>query len=113
MHLAFPPRKSSHPPPYLGSRWSPANATAAIRRQRAIGVVIFVASLIIFFLFLRTTSSSEPSERIPTGTPEVVIVTLLDDSLSKSYIEKIRNNRDDYAARHGKFVAGDSITFSY
>ena len=60
------------------------------------------SSLIVFFLFIRATGSSEASERIPPGTPEVVIVTLLDDSLSKSYIEKIKENRDDYAARHGK-----------
>ncbi|MCJ1334348.1 hypothetical protein MMC10_011057 [Thelotrema lepadinum] len=103
MHFALPPRKTSQPPPYVrSSRWSPLKAATAIRRQqRTLGLVIFGVILISFFLFLRGTNPSSSVERIPPGSPEVVIVTLLDDSLSKTYVERIKENRENYAARHG------------
>lgn len=46
---------------------------------------------------------SSPSERIPSGTPEVVVVTLLDDAtMSDEYRERIMENRRYYAQKHGR-----------
>ena len=42
------------------------------------------------------------STTIPAGTPEVVIITLIDDKISSAYLERIKHNRDDYARRYGK-----------
>lgn len=41
-------------------------------------------------------------ERVPVGTPEVVVVTLIDEeNMSKEYIGKVQENRRYYASRHG------------
>jgi mannan polymerase II complex MNN11 subunit len=40
---------------------------------------------------------------IPSGTPPVVIVTVVDESnYSKEYIKMIKDNRIEYAKKHGK-----------
>jgi hypothetical protein len=45
------------------------------------------------------------SEGIPSGTPPVVIVTVVDsDNYSKEYINNIKDNRIEYARKHGKWV---------
>jgi len=55
---------------------------------------------LIIYLLTRLLSTSPG--RPPAGTPEVVIVTVLDRArMSDAYIEKIKENRDDYAVRHG------------
>jgi len=39
---------------------------------------------------------------VPSGTPSVVIVTVLDTQKnSKSYLAGVKENRIDYAAKHG------------
>jgi mannan polymerase II complex MNN11 subunit len=44
------------------------------------------------------------SERIPSGTPPVVIVTVVDrESYSKEYIRDIKENRIEYARKHGNW----------
>jgi mannan polymerase II complex MNN11 subunit len=54
---------------------------------------------IIFFL-LRLFGGSE---RIPLGTPAVVVVTLLEPSIyGKQYLSDIKDNREQYAKRQGK-----------
>ena len=103
MHFALPPRKSSHPPPYSrSSRWT-GSYSRTKGRQVKYGVIVFCLGLTAFYLFLRlvSTSSHNESTRIPPGTPEVVLVTLIDTHLSKEYISKIKENREDYALRHG------------
>ena len=96
MHFALPPRKTSHPPPYArASRSSP------IRRKQlqAVGVIACAALMLIYFA-IRLFSSS--AERVPAGTPEVVVVTLLDDAtMSDEYRERIMENRRYYASKHG------------
>ena len=72
-------------------------------------MIIFLASLAVFFAIVRSLSSLDTSDYIPPGSPEVVIVTLLDDTLSKSYIDKIKENREYYATQHGKFNAHISL----
>lgn len=42
-------------------------------------------------------------ESIPSGTPPVVLVTVVDESYSPAYIESIRANRIAYAKKHGKW----------
>jgi mannan polymerase II complex MNN11 subunit len=42
-------------------------------------------------------------EEIPSGTPPVVIVTVMKaDGYSKEYLEDIKDNRIQYARKHGK-----------
>ena len=99
MQFALPPRKSSHPPPYARSPRS-----SLYRRKRLkTGAAIACGAVAFLYILLRLLSSSSSStiEIIPAGTPEVVIVTLLDPALGKEYIAKIKENRDDYASRHG------------
>jgi mannan polymerase II complex MNN11 subunit len=61
----------------------------------AVGAVIFILSQVL----------GGGSERIPSGTPPVVIVTVLDpESYSNDYINNIKENRIEYAKKHGKGV---------
>ena len=103
MHFAYPPRKSSHPPAYL-ARGQSRSLSYSQRRQLKIGAII-LCSLVFFILVFSRLSTNGP-ERIQPGTPEVVIVTLIDEeNMSKDYIAKVQDNRKDYAARHGMFPA--------
>lgn len=44
------------------------------------------------------------SDGVPSGTPPVVIVTVLDpDNYSKEYIDNVKDNRMEYARKHGIF----------
>lgn len=99
MHLALPSRKSSNPSPYVNR----SGRFPMLRRSRvqaialgacAVGVVIFILSQIL-----------GGGDSIPSGTPPVVIVTVLDhEKYGKEYIENVRENRIQYAAKHGKTV---------
>ncbi|KAI9697289.1 MAG: hypothetical protein M1836_004853 [Candelina mexicana] len=97
MHFALPPRKSSHPPPYAAR----SSRSSVLRRTRLqISAVFACCIIVLFIIFARLYSS--PSVAAPPGTPEVVIVTTLDENgYSKEYINQIKANRQDYAARHG------------
>ncbi|MCJ1278582.1 hypothetical protein MMC21_006399 [Puttea exsequens] len=96
MHFALPPRKTSHPPPYArASRSSPIR-----RKQLQFGAII--ACGVLLLLYLATYLFSGYSERAPSGTPEVVVVTILDEAtMSDEYRDRIKENRNYYAARHG------------
>lgn len=97
MHFALPPRKTSHPPPYA----RPYRSSTIRRRQLQKGAVLASTAILIIYLLTRLVSSSPG--RPPAGVPEVVLVTVLDRArMSDAYITKIMENRDDYAARHGK-----------
>ncbi|KAL8914715.1 MAG: hypothetical protein Q9171_000728 [Xanthocarpia ochracea] len=99
MHFAYPPRKSSHPPAY-SARGQSRSLSYNQRRQLKIGAIILFSLLLLILILSRLFSNG--AERIPPGTPEVVIVTLIDEeNMSKEYIAKIKENRRDYAARHG------------
>ena len=97
MQFALPPRKTSHPPPYARvSRSSPIR-----RKQLQVLGVIACAALVLIYLATRLFSSSA-TERVPAGTPEVVVITLLDDAtMSDEYRERIMENRRYYASKHG------------
>ena len=62
----------------------------------ALGIVVFYLGL--------TSILSPKAIHIPLGTPEVVIVTVIEPELSIDYVEQIKENRDEYAARHGEEV---------
>ena len=94
MHFAFPPRKTSNPPPYA------RNKQSSLRRERLkLGAILGCAVLVFFLLALKTFSSSV--EKIPLGTPEVVVVTILDPDMSRQYADRIKENRQYYANQHG------------
>ena len=94
--MALPLRKSSNPPPYA----TRSTRFPMVRRSRvqaialcacAVGAVIFILSQIF-----------GGSERIPSGTPPVVIVTVLNPELyTKEYLNNIKDNRIEYAKKHG------------
>lgn len=53
-------------------------------------------------IYLVTRLLSFSPDRTLAGTPEAVIVTLIDpDNMSNEYISRIKENRQDYADRHG------------
>ncbi|CZS88033.1 related to alpha-1,2-galactosyltransferase [Rhynchosporium graminicola] len=95
MHMALPMRKSSNPPPYANR----STRLPMLRRSRvqAILLVTCAVGAVIYIL-----SQVFGGERIPSGTPPVVIVTILSPDLySKEYINNIKDNRIEYARKHG------------
>lgn len=100
MHFAYPPRKSSNPPPFKArsSRIPPV-----LRRSRL--KVIAAGALVFFgFIYLLSGAFKSPSgPRPPSGDPPAVIVTVLDeDNFSNKYLASIRDNRKQYAQLHGR-----------
>ncbi|KAI9820684.1 MAG: hypothetical protein M1827_005053 [Pycnora praestabilis] len=96
MHFALPPRKTSHPPPYAAR----SSRNPILRRARLqLGLFISCGIFLVYVLLARVFASSG---RVPSGTPEVVIITTLDESAySKEYIDQVKDNRRGYAAQHG------------
>ena len=106
MHFALPPRKTSHPPPYVRN----SNLTAAAhRRRKQIQVLAYavlgVLTLYLIYEFLFSFRSAEGREDGATaieGSQDIVIVTVFDNAtMNENYMRMVRANRDDYAARHG------------
>jgi mannan polymerase II complex MNN11 subunit len=64
-----------------------------------------LAVFTFLYVVTRALSISPTVEVIPPGTPEIVIVTVLDHDMPKGYVERIKENREDYAKRHGKSKA--------
>ncbi|KAI0506597.1 galactosyl transferase GMA12/MNN10 family-domain-containing protein [Xylaria bambusicola] len=94
MHLAYPPRKDSHPAPYRRSRFP------VIRRSQLKTIVLFALAILgLIWLF----SSPKPSgPRRITGKPPVVVVTVFDDKYDNTaYSQHIKDNRIQYAEKHG------------
>jgi mannan polymerase II complex MNN11 subunit len=63
-------------------------------------MVLFVcAAGAVLFILSRIFGGSNG---IPSGTPPVVIVTVLDpSSYSQGYISNVKENRNEYARKHG------------
>lgn len=103
MHFALPPRKTSHPPPFMPSRSSrfPSLRRSKVKTVALVGLFV----LAILFLLSRVVGGGG-GESIPFGTPRVVVVTVLQpDVYGAKYIENIKENRNEYAAKHGKHAA--------
>ena len=71
-----------------------------LRRSRIQAIVLFVcAAGAVLFILSRIFGGSDG---VPSGTPPVVIVTVVDPkSYSKEYINNIKENRIEYARKHG------------
>ena len=68
------------------------------------GALIFFGLLIV--LYLASSIFRSGKERPPPGTPEIVVVTVLDDeSMSEAYKEKVKKNRNYYAEKQGKTMS--------
>ena len=99
MHFALPPRKSSQPPPYTR-----IPRTVPVRRKHlqlgGVGAVV-----ILIFIYILASRLRPAKEYIPYGTPETVVVTLLDEPMmSTAYRDKIVENRQFYADKHGEHL---------
>lgn len=100
MHFAYPPRKTSDPPPFR-----PSTGRLAQLRQinlRAL-ISIFVISLLGLYLLLIRSHRNAYFEQEPSGNPYVVIVTATDsETFDDGYLKLILENRQQYAAIHGQ-----------
>jgi mannan polymerase II complex MNN11 subunit len=101
MHFALPPRKTSQPPPYVPR----ASRLSGLRRSR-LKVVALAGLFFLTLLYLVTRPSGSrnavPVPRVPKGNPPVVLVTVLDvTKYSKAYLETVKENRMQYAEKHG------------
>ncbi|KAK5120279.1 hypothetical protein LTR85_006485 [Meristemomyces frigidus] len=97
--MQFPyPRKSSTPSPYTSAR---ASSYTRRRTLKALAPYILGGVSLLWLLIWLFSGSSTSSTYRPPGTPEVVIVTTIDPKLSESYKKNIKENRQDYASRHG------------
>jgi mannan polymerase II complex MNN11 subunit len=102
MHFAYPPRKSSTPPKFV-----PRSSTRIpiLRRSRAkLIAVAGLAFIALIYLLTRTGGRRHGLARHPpSGKPPVVIVTVIDESHNypPEYLESVRENRIQYAEKHG------------
>lgn len=98
--MQFPyPRKSSMPTPYTTPRTS---SHTRRRNLRALAPYLLGGITLIWLLiYLFSGSTTDPATYRPPGTPEAVIVTTLSPKMSESYRRNIKENRQDYASRHG------------
>lgn len=55
----------------------------------------------LLYVILGGGSSDSDEASVAGGGPQVVIVTTLDEDLTDAHIELIKDNRKDYASRHG------------
>lgn len=95
----FPyPRKSSNSADARPIR-TPSGSIRIRNLKSLAPYIAAVATFVLLVTWLFRDSNITP--QIPPGTPGVVIVTPLDPDASESYKENIKENRRDYAARHG------------
>ncbi|KIW24944.1 uncharacterized protein PV07_10622 [Cladophialophora immunda] len=106
MHFALPPRKTSHPPPYVRN----SNLTAASQRRRKqfqLGAY-FVLGILTLYLVVRfvlsfdLTGEHNDGATSIEGPQDIVLVTVFDnETMNEDYMRIVKTNRDDYARRHG------------
>jgi mannan polymerase II complex MNN11 subunit len=98
MHFAYPPRKSSNPPPYLRAAKLPGLRRSRLKVIAAAGF----AFLVLIYLLTRPTRHAPYKSYAPTGSPPVVIVSVFDEmKYDKAYLDMIKENRIQYAEKHG------------
>ncbi|KAK0674586.1 family 34 putative glycosyltransferase [Cercophora samala] len=99
MHFALPPRKTSNPPPYMPR----SNRLPTLRRSR-LKLIAITGLFFLTVIYLLTRGNGHPKlkKRMPTGNPPVVVVTVFDEAkYGKGYIDTIKENRIEYAKKHG------------
>jgi mannan polymerase II complex MNN11 subunit len=100
MQFAYSPRKNSDPPPF-----KPRSATSPLLRGIRLRTVFLIGLGIVLVLVLLSRSGiKDGGERIPSGKPPVVIVTVIDQTYDTTYIERVKENREQYAALYGKLL---------
>ncbi|KAI2632045.1 glycosyltransferase family 34 protein [Hypoxylon sp. NC1633] len=97
MHYAYPPRKSSNPPPYVPR----SSRIPRLRKSHVRAIALF--GLVIFgVIWLFSGGSKHGGRHTISGKPPVVLVTVFDDKNDNPlYIKNIRENRMQYAEKHG------------
>ncbi|KAF4121970.1 mannan polymerase II complex MNN11 subunit [Geosmithia morbida] len=100
MHFAYPARKNSNPPPF---RPRPSRSAQLLRRTRLRTIILGLAAILgILYLLSGTTKPDPYREHVPSGSPPVVIVTVVDPTTySSSYLKNVEENRKLYAKKHG------------
>lgn len=103
MQFALPPRKTSNPPPY--SR--PSRSTIQRRNELRTTAVLGCAIISILFLVYYMSASNVPTavsdvSGISDKSKVVIITVLDDDTYGSEYTQRVKENREDYAKRHGK-----------
>lgn len=110
MHFAMPPRKTSRPPPYAARNKSslpiPPALKNLLRRDKLRLIVVAILGFLTILWLLQGRDDggdiavSLPKVDIGSGPP-VVVVTVIDPKADAEWVEKIKQNREDYAQRHG------------
>ncbi|KAH8174880.1 galactosyl transferase GMA12/MNN10 family protein [Sarocladium implicatum] len=98
MDLASAEMKKSNPTPFRAKR------SQFIRYDRTRVLILILAALFLVLYVMQGSSSRKNSyyEPAPAGTPSVVIVTVTDpETHASAYLDRIRENREQYAALHG------------
>jgi len=100
--MQFPyPRKTSDAPHYHSSSRTSLYTRRRNLRTLATYILGGIAVLSVLVYLFGGSGSPTTRRRAPPGTPEVVIVTTFDPALSESFKSSIKENRKDYAKRHG------------
>lgn len=113
----MPPRKTSRPPPYAArnnqsSVAIPPALKNLLRRDKVRLLVIGILGFLgILWLLGKTgsggtkvwTAANIPKVAVGSGPP-VVIVTVFDPKADPAWTQKIKNNREAYAKRHGIYT---------
>ncbi|KAK7429051.1 putative alpha-1,6-mannosyltransferase mnn11 [Neonectria magnoliae] len=99
MHFAYPPRKNSNPPPFRPR----SSKLPLLRPSRLRTIFLLVVAIAGVFWFFSGPKKDAPyREHVPSGKPPVVILTVIDPTkYSDSYLKTVRENREQYAKRHG------------
>lgn len=69
--------------------------------------LVGLAFIAIIYLLSRASGrGGHGTRRAPSGKPPVVIVTVIDESdhYSKEYLDLVRENRIQYAEKHGRSI---------
>ena len=121
MHFAYPARKNSNPPRYL-PRTSPRLPTLRRRHLKPIALLALGVFALLWLLSgrggggrggasragsrgLDTSAATKAAERKIPGKPPVVLVTVFHEkSDNAEYIKNIKDNRLQYAEKHGEFT---------
>ncbi|KIW96304.1 uncharacterized protein Z519_03373 [Cladophialophora bantiana CBS 173.52] len=119
MHFALPPRKTSHPPPYVRNSNLTTAASQRRRKQIQLGAYLVLGILTLylvarFVLSLGLTGVHDDGATAIEGPQDIVIVTVFDnETMSEDYMRIVKTNRDDYARRHGyrNFYANTTMYF--
>lgn len=94
----MPPRKDSHP-----SHYSSRSARLPWLRRSRLKTFALAGLGIVALLFILSKILGGGPEGVPSGTPPVVIVTVLQSTgYSQTYLEGVKLNREAYAKKHGK-----------